>query len=488
MCFWEHFSYKKFVVLIVATIIAVGTIGILSPRVIFAQTTNSTSASPSTSPSSGDIGAERAQLQAQLNTLDTEIDQTQATLTTLGTEGKSLQNQIDTLTAQIKKSQLQLQATKIEIQALASNIVVHGNTINTLSGQLSDEQQSLAQIIRQTNEIDSYSLVEVALSSEDVSTFFGDIDSFNAINQELNSSYSQITNTRSQTENEKNQLQDQQTQQEQLAQEENLEEQQIQSSEAAKQQLLSENQSQTASVQAVYNVQKQSIAQIQAELFALAGGSSNISLPDAIALAKTAGADTGVDPALILGILKQETDIGQNVGVTGSWTTEMSPTRDQPVFKVIMATLGLDPDTVKVSKAQGDGWGGAMGPAQFIPSTWACYAGYINVTTGSCGKGTDGTYLGPWQYDPSQDRIAKLAGHPGTPSNPWNNTDAFVAVGMLMSDNGAVIGNLASEREAALRYYAGWGGADNPAYSFYGDDVMAFAAQFESDINTLAGS
>jgi peptidoglycan hydrolase CwlO-like protein len=475
---------SKLVFIVGIALVFLGTTAAVAPHIIHAQTTDTSSTDTS---STDATAAKRAALQAQLNELDVEIDQTTSTLTTLKGQGNSIQNQINTLTAQIKKSQLELQATQVQIQALQSNIVVHSNTINTLSGQLTNEQESLAQIIRQTNEIDNYSLVEVALSSQDISSFFGDLDSFNAIQQELNSSYTQITTTRSSTEDEKNALEDQQTQAQQLASEESLEEQQIATQEAAQKKLLAQNKSQTAQEQTVYNIQSQTIAQIKAALFALAGGSGQISLPTAIALAKVAGADTGVDPALILGILKQETDIGANVG-TANYQDAMSPTRDVPEFLFLTNLLGIDPNAVKVSAAPSYGWGGAMGPAQFIPSTWACYAGIINTTTGECGKGTDGTYTGPWAYDASKDRIAKLAGHPGSPSDPWNNTDAFVAVGLLMSDNGAVIGDTNSEREAALRYFAGWGNADNPAYAFYGDDVMAFTAQFESDINTLGGN
>ena len=166
----------------------------------------------------------------------------------------------------------------------------------------------------------------------------------------------------------------------------------------------------------------------------------------------------------------------------------MNPTRDVPEFLAITSQLGLNPETLKVSAAPSYGWGGAMGPAQFIPSTWACYGGFINTTTGSCGKGTDGTYAGPWQYSAAKDRIAKLAGHPGTPSNPFNNLDAFTATALLMADNGATAQTFSADRTAALRYFAGWGNASNPAYAFYGDDVMAFYEQFQSDINTLGGS
>jgi peptidoglycan hydrolase CwlO-like protein len=463
-------------------VIVLGTVLVASPRVIFAQTATSTNAT--------DVATKRAQLQAQLDQLDQQIAQTQTTLNQLGTQDKSQTNQLNTLKAQIKKAQLQLQATQLQIQALQQNIVVHSHTITTLSGQLTSEQQSLGQILRQTNEIDQDSLVEVVLSAQDVSSFFGDLDSFDAIKQELDSSYTQITNTRAATESEKNALEDQQTQAQQLASEETFEENQIKTDEAQEQALLSQTKSQEATYEGIYKVQSQTIAQIKAALFALAGGSGQISLPTAISLAKTAGQDTGVDPALILGILKQETNIGQNVG-TASYQDAMSPTRDVPEFLFLTNMLGIDPNSVKVSAAPSYGWGGAMGPAQFIPSTWACYAGIENSTTGKCGKGSDGTYNGPWEYVAANDRIAKLAGHPGTPSNPWSNLDAFVAVGLLMSDNGApsdINSDPNDAREAALRYFAGWGNADNPAYAFYGDDVMQFAAQFKSDISTLSGS
>jgi peptidoglycan hydrolase CwlO-like protein len=473
MTFRGSFSPAKLALSFALAMVLVGVGTTLHPSVIFAQTTDSTSA---------DVAAKRAQLQAELNSLNSQIAQTSTTLTTLNGQGKTLQNQIDTLTAQIKKSQLQLRATQVQIQALQSNIVIHNDTIQNLSGKLSDEQNSLAQIIRQTNEIDNYSVVELMLSSDNVSSFFGDLDSFTTINQELNASYTQTTNTKSQKLTEKNQLVDQQSQQEQLQHEQSMEEAQIQTQQAAQKKLLAANKSQVVTETKVYNAQKESIATIQAELFALAGGSGQISLPAAIALAKQAGKATSVDPALILGILKQETNIGQNVGqcyLTNSPNKGdginknsgaavdglMKPTRDVDPFMSLTQTLGLDPYKQAVSCAPSYGYGGAMGPGQFIASTWVLYSS----------------------------RIASMLGH-AAPANPWNNLDAFTAVGLLMKDNGAPAdlgatpGCPSAGCEAALRYFAGWGNADNPAYSFYGDGVMSFAAQFKSDINTLAGS
>jgi peptidoglycan hydrolase CwlO-like protein len=434
-----------------------------------------------------DVAARRAARQAQLDQVEAQISKTQTTLTGLHGQHQSIQNDINILDTGIKKAQLQVQASQIQIQALSENITVHASTIGQLSGKLSDEQASLAQIVRETHQVDDLSLVELVFSAQDVSDFFGDLDSFATLKQQLGASSQQLNQTKSAAETEKSALEDQKTQTQKLEAVQAAAKQSIVDQQNQKKALLAQTKGQESTYQSIFDQQQKTATQIRAELFALAGGNGTISLPNAITLAKQAGAATGVRPAVILGILKQETNLGQNLG-NGVWTVDMSPTRDQPVFKVIMAKLGLDPNSVKVSKAQSGGWGGAMGPSQFIPSTWACYAGYINTTTGSCGKGTDGSYAGPWAYDASKDRLAKDAGHPNTPSNPYNNLDAFTATALLLADNGANAGTPAAERLAALRYYAGWGGATNPAYAFYGDGVMSYAAQFQSDIDTLSGS
>ena len=83
--------------------------------------------------------------------------------------------------------------------------------------------------------------------------------------------------------------------------------------------------------------------------------------------------------------------------------------------------------------------------------------------------------------------IRKLIGK-DSPSNPWDSKDAFVASGLLMKENGAGAKTYAAERLAALRYFAGWGGASKPAYAFYGDSVMQWAGEFQILIDQLDGS
>jgi hypothetical protein len=57
-----------------------------------------------------------------------------------------------------------------------------------------------------------------------------------------------------------------------------------------------------------------------------------------------------------------------------------------------------------------------------------------------------------------------------------------------MADNGADKGGYANERLAALRYFAGWTNASNPAYAFYGDGVLELAAKYQQQIDILSAS
>jgi len=259
-----------------------------------------------------------------------------------------------------------------------------------------------------------------------------------------------------------------------------LQKQEIEEKEAQKEQILQVTKGEEEEYQALLDSQRKTAAQLRSALFDLLGGGGGIPFPEAVSLAQYASDVTGVDAALILAILEQETNIGSNLGScvftdSSSDRPVMHPTRDEPVFKVIADTLGFDAYSRTVScplvrNGTRVGWGGAMGPSQFIPSTWAIYGGYVNTGNG-------------WVYDQSQDAIRRINNTSG-PSNPFNNQDAFIATALLLRDNGAN-GTWASDRRAALRYYAGWGGADNPANAFYGDQVMNRKSRLSQEIDIL---
>ena len=87
-----------------------------------------------------------------------------------------------------------------------------------------------------------------------------------------------------------------------------------------------------------------------------------------------------------------------------------------------------------------------------------------------------------WQYSKREDRIRLVTGK-NSPSNPFDNQDAFTATALYLRDRGAD-GTYSGDREAALRYYAG-GYWSLPANSFYGDQVMERKSRLDRDIRTL---
>jgi membrane-bound lytic murein transglycosylase B len=97
------------------------------------------------------------------------------------------------------------------------------------------------------------------------------------------------------------------------------------------------------------------------------------------------------------------------------------------------------------------GYGGAMGPAQFIPSTWSSYRERIKAITGK-------------------------------PSDPWDIKDAFLAAGLYLADSGAKAQTYNAEWKAAMIYFSG---STSSKYSFYGNSVMKTAAGFADDIALL---
>jgi len=456
-----HFFFIKNKRLVLSAVTLVAFFVLLSPsQMAIAQVSGS------------DVATKKAQLQAQLDQLEIEIAKQEKILADQQGQTESLSRDIKILDAKITKAKLDIRARDISIQNLNDSIGDKQVKITGLNTKLNKEKESLAQLIRRTNEIDSYSTIEMVFSNSDLSEFFQDLDSFASINEELSKSFAVITDTKSKTLDEKTQLEDKRDEETKLKNLQLLEQQRIQQQEKEKNDILKASKGMENLYQQVLKQQTLTATQIRSQLFSLQG-SAAIPFEKALDYANFASQKTGVRPSLILGIIAEESNLGENVG-TGNWRVDMKAPRDTEPFKAIVAALGLNPDSVPVSKKPWYGYGGAMGPAQFIPSTWVLYAGYT--------KNSDGS----WSYDASNDRIRKLTGSV-IPSNPWDARDAFVACGILMKENGAAAGTFSTERLAALRYLAGWGNASKSAYAFYGDDVMALATKYQKMINILGG-
>ncbi|MCA9359111.1 lytic murein transglycosylase [Candidatus Kaiserbacteria bacterium] len=422
----------------------------------------------------------RKELEIKLQNVERQMLQQQRLVEDTQLQRQSLERDITLIEGEINKAQLGIQARAVAIEQLTDQIGDKEVVLDILEEKLGKQQDSLADLIRKSALIEDYSLVEVMLSKKNFSDFFTDVATYQSIKESLNESLGILHSIKRDTFEQKTALESKQETEAEMKRIQELQKKEIEVKEREKEQILKVTKGEEKAYQELLESHQRTAAELRNQLFQLLGGGGDIPLPEAIDLAKYASKVTGVDAALILAILEQETNLGSNLGsclFTDSKSSRpiMHPDRDEPVFLAIAAALGFDPYTRTVScpiiqNGSRVGWGGAMGPSQFIPSTWAIYGGMVNSGNG-------------WVYSQSADAIRRING--GTsPANPFNNRDAFIATALLLRDNGAN-GTYAGDRLAALRYYAGWGGASNPANAFYGDQVMNRKSRMVENIRIL---
>jgi peptidoglycan hydrolase CwlO-like protein len=424
--------------------------------------------------------SERAALEKELKDVEKQIAAQEAILAAQRSKSASLAGDIAILTAQITKAKLNIQAKNIAIEKLTKDIGVTSGKIDSLSAEIGRERQSLGQIMRKTAELDSYSMPEIFLAEQDLSEFLSDSDTFDVLKEALADSYENLASTKQETEQQKAALQTRRDQETDARKAIEAERKEIEAAEAEQKRLLALSKSQEQSYASILAERNAKAAAIRSALFNLRD-SAAIPFGTALEYAKIVERATGVRAAFLLAIVTQESNLGQNVGsclVTNIETGDgkgkntgnpfeqvMKPPRDTVPFKNITDRVGRDWRTTPVSCPPsakyylGRGFGGGMGPSQFIPSTWELF----------------------------RDRIGSALGIKGTAADPWNAEHAFMATGIYMKDLGAGAGTYTAERNAACKYYSGAACQPGrvPANSFYGDQVMAKAASLQENINAI---
>ncbi len=411
---------------------------------------------------------ERAALQAQLDQIEKDIANNQGTLSELKTQRTTLERDISILDNKIRIAQLQIKQSDVTLSQIRGNITEKLSAIAEVDAKVARSEESLAQLLRRTREIDDVSLAERALGGN-FDNLFQDIDDFQTIQQALGESFVEMAQLREDLAGRKAALEDKEDEAQKVRQVQVLAKQAVQNDEKEKKSILSATKGQEKTYQQLIADKQKQAAAIRAALFGLRD-SGAIPFGTAYDYAKQASAAIGVRPALILAILTQESNLGENTGScyvsdlstgvgvgknTGrTFTKTMKAPRDTVPFQTITEALGRDWAKTPVSCPQSSGYGGAMGPSQFIPSTWMLY----------------------------KDRLAGVTGEPFP--DPWNPRTAILATGFLMKDNGAAEGTRTAERRAALRYFAGsnWAARAN---AFYGDSVMDLVDKIQAEIDIL---
>jgi membrane-bound lytic murein transglycosylase B len=425
-----------------------------------------------------DLSSEqRAQLESELRVLEQEIAQKEAELAKQRGQTGSIQKDINVLVSDINRAKLQIQAKNLIITKLSKEINSRVSKINNLDQKISSGQDSISDLIRKTRELDNTSIAHVLLSNQTVSEFYHDMDAFEIIKGALREHVGTVQEAKTDTEIEKKGLEKDKNKQVDAKVTIESEKKKVERNEQEKKKLLTISKQQETAYQKELAARQKRKSEILSALFKLRD-SGAIKFGDALTYAKSASAKTGVRPALILAIITQESNLGANVGTCNkagqpeskSWRKIMpgpddkaakrSGRDDQTPYLAIVKSLGLDPDTTPLScPIAGGGWGGAMGPSQFIPTTWISY----------------------------QSKIANALGK--STASPWNAEDAFMATALYLANSGAANAGYSAERNAACRYYSGAACKDGrkPPNSFYGNSVMAIATKIQGQIDELQG-
>lgn len=420
----------------------------------------------------------RAKLEADLLTYQKEIVALESVITTNQKEKDSLEREITILNAQVQKAKLAIKARNLSIAGLADDISVKNKTIVKYSAKIERERESLAGLLRKTNELDTYTMAEVVFSEKPLSEFFVDLDAFQYVEDSIGKSLDEVGEAKKITEEAKTVLEEKKDKETDLRYQKELEKKFLDSKETEKARVLKVTKGQEKEYQKLLKEKQARAATIRAALFSLRD-TGEIPFGQAYDYAKIVSQKTGVRPAFLLAIFMQESGFGKNQGscylkdpITGSgvgkntgtpFSKVMAVTRknkqgendpnrgDVKPFLDLMKRLGGDPYSTAVSCPQSAGFGGAMGPAQFIPSTWVLYEDLINNALGI------------------------------NVADPWRARDAFMAAGFLLKDNGARPNSgYTAERDAACRYFSGSKCSASAWAATYGSQVMKKAETIQT--------
>ncbi len=398
----------------------------------------------------GTRGAEPSQkeiLKTRIDDLRKKIEIYQKNIDEKSQKEESLSNDIEILEADIKKIELQIQETNLQIDGLEGEIGQKEIEIEKMEKQVNAKKEMLAKFLQELYEKGEGETAEIVFSGQSFSDYFSKIESLESFENRIKETHDQLEASRDTLKDEKANLIDRKIDKENLRGVQNDQERALER----------EKQMETLLISQVRNEKQaleQNMGRLQKELSEIQSLGEPINLEEAVKAAKYAADLTNVAPEFLLGVLRVESGLGTNVG-GGRYKSDMNPSQ-WDTFKKICKELGLDPDKTPVSrracynkdaKDGCGGWGGAMGPAQFMPSTWMGYKGQIEKATGR------------------------------SPANPWDIKDSLVAMGLkLGSVEGVKAGDRKAWAKAAGMYLAG---SNWEKYSWYSDRVLYYADGFK---------
>ena len=407
----------------------------------------------------------------EINKIEEKIKDFKAEIKAQQNKERTLKREIALYNNNISKNELEIQQTKLSIEETGIELEEIERKIKEGEEKIIRDRVNLKNLIRLLYTYEQDSLLEILIFEDDISDFFNKVDAAESLKDEVFTTIIDLKNEKNELESKDKELHEQREGMGQLIQIRSGQNDSIAVLKIQKNELLEVTKGEEAQFNQLLKENKNILPSLKAQLYDLQSLGNKIKFEDAFSAAKHIGSVIGVRPAYLLGILKVESNLGKNTG-SGTFENDMygcymrlskiyssrkayyikRAEDEKRAFYSIADRLGIDPDSVKVSREPTYGCGGAMGPAQFIPTTWIAY----------------------------EQRISDVIGH--YPPNPWNLADAMAAMAVKVSDiPGVVGGDYNAEYEAAGRYLGG-GNWRSKNLFFYPNQVMLYADLYEEEL------
>lgn len=411
-------------------------------------------------------GATRSELERQLIALEEEVAEIDVSVKKTQREAKSFNSEKKLLEAEEKRRTLEIRRLNLVINKVALDIGIKRETIPVLTKKIKKSREALGGSILLLYTYGRENPLMLLFKHRSLSGFFGSLNALSRVQNDIKITISDFREKRALLEKEKKELEEFEKEQGDLKVLQEVERRFLVQKKKEKQQLLELTKGKEQLFQKLLQSKQHDIAALKTQLFYLE--QTGITAEEAVRLAELAARRTGIRPAFLLALLEVETGkqfedgvitVGTNLG-TGNWKRDMydcymrigkrnSAESEKNAFMKITSSLGLDPDKMPVSRMPNYGCGGAMGPAQFISTTWLRFA----------------------------DRVAVLTGH--RPPSPWNTEDAFTAAALFLADAGARTQTPAGEIAAAKTYLSGNPRCTRSICRYYSNRVIALAKEID---------
>lgn len=402
-----------------------------------------------------DLEKQIQQLEDQAEVLDKHLKDVQNETQTLANTTKEIETEIKRRELEIKKFSLAIQKAGLEIKKKTEGVII-------LSEKIEKSRKALGAGLFLLYTYGQDNILTVLLKNKNISEFFDSIDSIEKIGMSVKEHLTGFKEDRTILQKEKLELEDFQEDQQELKSLQEVERRFLAQKKKEKDELLRLTKGKEAVFQQLLQSKKKDIASIRTQLFYLE--KTGITAEDALRLADLAAKRAGIRTAFLLALLEVETgkqfedgqiSVGTNLG-TGNWQRDLYQCyinlgkrkvaeAEKRAFFEIISKLNFDPDKMPVSRKPRYGCGGAMGPAQFLPTTWLRF----------------------------ENKVAELTGH--SPPNPWNVEDAFTASATFLASAGAKSKTTAGETAAAKTYLSGRATCNTATCRWYASTILSLA-------------